>query len=238
MWSATWPKDVQHIAAEFLTDPYKVTIGSQELKANHMIKQVVEVVGEHQKYPKLIKLLEQVLDPSGASKLLVFLETKRNCDTVTRMLREDGWPALAIHGDKNQQERDWVLQEFKNGKSPIMLATDVAARGLDVKDIRVVVNYDFPGTCEDYVHRIGRTGRAGATGVAYSFFTTANAKNAKALVDILTEANQQIPAELQQYALMAGGGSGGFRDRGGRGARAMGSFQTGSNNVPIGGGRF
>ncbi|KAE8700688.1 hypothetical protein F3Y22_tig00110556pilonHSYRG00578 [Hibiscus syriacus] len=83
--------------------------------------------------------------------------------------------SLSIHGDKSQAERDWVLPEFKAGKSPIMTATDVAARGLDVKDVRYVINYDFPGSLEDYVHCIGRTGRAGAKGTAYTFFTAANA---------------------------------------------------------------
>jgi hypothetical protein len=126
-WSATWPKEVEFLAKQFLVDAYKVTIGSQDLKANHSIEQIVEVVSEYEKYPKLIKLLEQIMD---GSRLLIFMETKRGCDQVTRQLRMDGWPALSIHGDKSQAERDWVLSEFKAGKSPIMTATDVAARGL------------------------------------------------------------------------------------------------------------
>uniref|UniRef100_A0A8R7PMP5 Helicase C-terminal domain-containing protein n=1 Tax=Triticum urartu TaxID=4572 RepID=A0A8R7PMP5_TRIUA len=83
----------------------------------------------------------------------------------------DGWPAMSIHGDESQTERDWVLSQFKSAKSPIMKATDVAARGLDVKGVKYVVNYNFPGFLEDYVLRIGRTGRAGATGTAYTLFT-------------------------------------------------------------------
>lgn len=79
----------------------------------------------------------------------------------------DGWPALSIHGDKKQDERTWVLNEFKSGKHPIMIATDVASRGLDVKDVRFVINYDFPNQIEDYVHRIGRTGRAGTKGTYF-----------------------------------------------------------------------
>jgi hypothetical protein len=126
-WSATWPKEVEFLAKQFLVDAYKVTIGSQDLKANHSIEQIVEVVSEYEKYPKLIKLLEQIMD---GSRLLIFMETKRGCHQVTRQLRMDGWPALSIHGDKSQAERDWVLSEFKAGKSPIMTATDVAARGL------------------------------------------------------------------------------------------------------------
>ncbi|CAI7752109.1 unnamed protein product [Closterium sp. NIES-53] len=163
---------------------------------------------------RLLKLLEQVMD---GSRILVFMDTKRVCDQVTRQLRMDGWPALSIHGDKSQAERDWVLSEFKTGKNPIMIATDVAARGLDVKDIKCVINYDFPSTCEDYVHRIGRTGRAGATGFSFSFFTAANARLAKDLIKILTEANQVVPPALAALGMSAGSmrGGGGAYMRGG-----------------------
>ncbi|XAR50229.1 RNA helicase [Bertholletia excelsa] len=126
-WSATWPREVETLARQFLRNPYKVIIGSPELKANQSIRQVVEVVTEVEKYNRLIRLLKEVMD---GSRILVFMETKKGCDQVTRQLRMDGWPALSIHGDKNQAERDWVLAEFKSGRSPIMTATDVAARGL------------------------------------------------------------------------------------------------------------
>ncbi|KAH9290700.1 hypothetical protein KI387_034817, partial [Taxus chinensis] len=115
LWSATWPREVELLARQFLHNPYKVIIGSIDLKANHSIGQIVEVVSEYEKYP---------------SRILIFMETKKGCDHVTKQLRMDGWPALSIHGDKSQSERDWVLAEFKAGKSPIMTATDVAARGL------------------------------------------------------------------------------------------------------------
>merc|ERR1711967_208364 len=119
---------------------------------------------------------------------------------------------MGIRGDKKQEEHDWVLKEFKEGKSPILVATDVAARGLDVKDIKYVINYDFPGSIEDYIHRVGRTGRAGATGSSYTFFTSDKFKHAKDLVKVLNEANQPVPAELEK---LAGGGSsyGGDRRR-------------------------
>ncbi|KAJ0076098.1 hypothetical protein Patl1_33470 [Pistacia atlantica] len=212
-WSATWPKEVEQLARQFLYNPYKVIIGSQDLKANHAIRQHVDIVSENQKYNKLVKLLEDIMD---GSRILIFMDTKKGCDQITRQLRMDGWPALSIHGDKSQAERDWVLSEFKAGKSPIMTATDVAARGLDVKDVKYVINYDFPGSLEDYVHRIGRTGRAGAKGTAYTFFTAANARFAKELITILEEAGQKVSPEL---AAMGRGppppsGHGGFRDRG------------------------
>ncbi|GLI70066.1 hypothetical protein VaNZ11_014837 [Volvox africanus] len=237
LWSATWPKEVQAIARDFLKNPYQVIIGSPDLKANHNIRQIVEMVEGFAKYPRLRKLLEAEMD---GRRILIFVETKRGCDELVRQLRTDGYPALGLHGDKSQQERDWVLQEFKNGSHPIMLATDVAARGLDVKDIKVVVNYDMPKTAEDYVHRIGRTGRAGAHGTAYSFFTTADARLARQLVEVMQEAGQQPPPELLQMVhLGGGGGSGGFRSRGGGGGGGGyrgyggGASMTGSNAIPV-----
>ncbi|KAL6002744.1 DEAD-box ATP-dependent RNA helicase 20 [Asimina triloba] len=201
-WSATWPREVETLARQFLHNPYKVIIGSPELKANQAINQIVEVVQEHEKYPRLIKLLGEMMD---GSRILVFLETKKGCDQVTRQLRMDGWPALSIHGDKNQAERDWVLAEFKSGRSPIMTATDVAARGLDVKDIKCVINYDFPASLEDYVHRIGRTGRAGAKGTAFTFFTHANARFTKDLIKILQAAGQAVSPALSNLSRSGGG---------------------------------
>merc|ERR1712157_84011 len=139
----------------------------------------------------------------GRAKILIFAQTKTAGDAMTREMRLDGWPALCIHGDKKQEERDWVLREFKEGKSPILVATDVASRGIDVKDIKYVINYDFPMQIEDYIHRVGRTGRAGATGSSYTFFTSDKARHANDLIRVLREANQSIPEELER---MGGGG--------------------------------
>ncbi|XP_058754875.1 DEAD-box ATP-dependent RNA helicase 20-like [Vicia villosa] len=237
-WSATWPKEVEALARQFLHNPYKVVIGSPYLKANQSINQVVEVVTDMEKYNRLIKLLKDVMD---GSRILIFTETKKGCDQVTKQLRMDGWPALSIHGDKNQSERDWVLAEFKSGRSPIMTATDVAARGLDVKDIKCVVNYDFPSSLEDYVHRIGRTGRAGAKGTAYSFFTRANAKYARDLIKILQDAGQIVSPALSELTRSAGFGQhaskGGFRSRGRGGGYGNRGSTSGSNAIPVGGKR-
>ncbi|KAK8703049.1 hypothetical protein V6N13_021379 [Hibiscus sabdariffa] len=234
-WSATWPKEVESLARQFLCNPYKVIIGSPDLKANQSINQVVEVITEMEKYNRLIKLLKEVMD---GNRILIFMETKKGCDQVTRQLRMDGWPALSIHGDKNQAERDWVLAEFKSGRSPIMTATDVAARGLDVKDIKCVINYDFPTSLEDYVHRIGRTGRAGAKGTAFTFFTQANAKFARDLIKLLQDAGQVVSPALSALACSAaskfGGSGGNFRSRG-RGGFGNRSLISGSNAVSLGG---
>jgi ATP-dependent RNA helicase DDX5/DBP2 len=203
MWSATWPKDIQRLARDICKEaPVHINVGSLDMRAAHTIRQYVEVVNEADKRGRLKRLLEKVMD---GSKILIFAQTKRDGDNLTREMRLDGWPALCIHGDKKQEEREWVLKEFKEGKSPILVATDVASRGLDVKDIKYVINYDFPNGIEDYIHRVGRTGRAGATGSSYTFFTSDKFKHASDLVNVLKEANQPVPQELERLAEGGGG---------------------------------
>ncbi|CAI7579533.1 unnamed protein product [Penicillium manginii] len=242
MWSATWPKEVRQLASDFLNDYIQVNIGSLDLSANHRITQIVEVMSDFEKRDRMIKHMEKIME-DRSNKILIFTGTKRIADEITRFLRQDGWPALSIHGDKQQQERDWVLNEFKQGKSPIMVATDVASRGIDVRDITHVLNYDYPNNSEDYVHRIGRTGRAGAKGTAITFFTTDNSKQARDLVTILSEAKQQIDPRLAEMVRYSGGGGGGGRwggrgrGRGGWGRGGGGGGMTGSNNSGLGGNR-
>ncbi|CAD7948480.1 unnamed protein product [Amoebophrya sp. A25] len=198
LWSATWPKSVQALARDLCKEhPVHINIGALDLKANHRIVQKVEVLTGYEKRQRLNDLLRQYLQ---SGKIIIFAETKRGCDELTRQMRMDGYPALSIHGDKKQEERDWVLQEFRTGRNPILIATDVAARGLDVKDIKVVINYDMPNNIEDYVHRIGRTGRAGANGTAFSFLTHDKARLARDLMGIMKEASQPISPQLEQLA--------------------------------------
>ncbi|KAM3081416.1 ATP-dependent RNA helicase dbp2 [Clarireedia jacksonii] len=239
MWSATWPKEVRALASDYLNDFIQVNIGSMELSANHRITQIVEVVSEFEKRDKMTKHLEKIMEDKD-NKILIFTGTKRVADDITRFLRQDGWPALSIHGDKQQNERDWVLNEFKTGKSPIMVATDVASRGIDVRNITHVLNYDYPNNSEDYIHRIGRTGRAGQKGTAITLFTTDNQKQARDLVNVLTEAKQHIDPRLLEMTRFGGGGGGrGYGGRGyggGRGRGGGGGFSS-SNAAPLGGGR-
>ncbi|XP_062362103.1 probable ATP-dependent RNA helicase DDX5 isoform X4 [Cinclus cinclus] len=129
MWSATWPKEVRQLAEDFLKEYVHINIGALELSANHNILQIVDVCHDVEKDDKLIRLMEEIMSEKE-NKTIVFVETKRRCDDLTRKMRRDGWPAMGIHGDKSQQERDWVLNEFKHGKAPILIATDVASRGL------------------------------------------------------------------------------------------------------------
>ena len=221
LWSATWPKEVQVLARDLCKeDPINITVGSAGKKANDKITQHILVCEETEKLDTLKRLLETIVD--GQSKMIIFTDTKRGADNLQRMMRSCGVNALAIHGDKTQQERDWTLAEFKKGKCLVLIATDVASRGLDVKDVMYVINYDFPKQIEDYIHRIGRTGRGGATGIAYSMFTRGNAGLAHDLSKVLRDCNQEIPEALTALDRRGGNGSkprwsswGGGNSRGG-----------------------
>lgn len=244
MWSATWPKEVRNLAEEFLNNYLQVNIGSLQLSANHNIMQIVDVCEDFEKQQKLYKLLQEI-SQEPENKTIIFVETKRGVDEITRVINRYGYHARSIHGDKSQQDRDHVLNEFRAGKANILVATDVAARGLDVEDVKFVINYDYPASSEDYVHRIGRTGRSHKTGTAYAFFTPTNAKQANDLIAVLQEANQVVNPKLYQLAEMtrtgafgkgrskfgnrgydkAGGSSGRYKGYGrGRGAGGTGRF--------------
>uniref|UniRef100_A0A914I8C5 RNA helicase n=1 Tax=Globodera rostochiensis TaxID=31243 RepID=A0A914I8C5_GLORO len=245
MFSATWPKEVRKLAADFQHDPVHLTVGSLELSANHNIEQNVEVLNEHRKPQRLNELLLKIQQKQNEAKTIVFVGTKRTADTLTRQVRQDGFSALCIHGDKDQNERNWVLNQFREGKATVLLATDVAARGIDIHDVSHVINYDYPNNSEDYVHRIGRTGRRDQQGTAYTFFTSGNGAKAGDLIKVLTEANQNIPEDLSALAATGGrGGRGGF-DRwsnggggGGGVKRRWGENSGGNENRYSGGGGY
>lgn len=197
-FTATWPKEVRRIASEFLRDPVIIYVGNcDDLKANPDINQIVHVI---QDYRQKDDLLERIIKDEGqGARILVFCSTKRMCDNLERNLRRVVRCA-AIHGDKDQSARTYVLDTFKNGQNPVMIATDVAARGIDVKDVRAVINYDFPTNVEDYVHRIGRTGRAGNKGNAYTFFEFKDAPRAADLIKLMEEAGSSVPDDLRSLA--------------------------------------
>lgn len=219
MWSATWPKEVRQLAEDFLGSYIQINIGSLELSANHNIRQYVDVCNEHDKGTKLKDLLSHIYDQSHTpGKIIIFVATKKKVDELSRFINGFGVRVGSIHGDKSQVDRDNVLAEFRSGRSNILVATDVAARGLDVDGIKYVINFDFPQSSEDYIHRIGRTGRKHSTGTSYAFFTRKNTKCARALIDILREANQNVNPELEYIARNSG--SGGGRSRGGRGGNS------------------
>jgi ATP-dependent RNA helicase DDX5/DBP2 len=177
-------------------DPVLVQVGSSEGQVNPNIEQRIQVLPEKDKMAALLKLL----DETGDERVLVFTETKRKADALCQELRADRINASAIHGDKSQDQRDNALKLFRQGKVRVLVATDVAQRGLDIKDINYVLNYDRPKNIEDYTHRIGRTARAGRSGVAITYMTpiraTDNVCMAKDIAAAMRKVNQTPPQQL------------------------------------------
>eukprot|EP00891_Asterochloris_glomerata_P007590 jgi/Astpho2/7590/fgenesh1_pm.00115_%23_8_t len=199
MFSATWPSSIQKLASEFLSHPVKVTIGSQDLSASHSVTQVVEVIDPRQRDSRLDELLHKY-HSSRKNRVIIFVLYKKEAARVEALLQKKGWKAVAVHGDASQHQRTRAVEQFKSGEIPLLVATDVAARGLDIPDVEAVINYSFPLTTEDYVHRIGRTGRAGKTGVSHTFFSGATDKaRAGELINVLKEAGQVVPKELMAF---------------------------------------
>lgn len=213
MFSATFAKEVQHLARDFLYDYVYLTVGRVGATASQ-ITQHVRYVEEFNKYRELKRILEEQVE-EGLT--LVFVETKRKADELENSLRNEGYPATSIHGDRQQWEREEALKLFKSGRLPILVATDVAARGLDIPNVNHVINYDIPSNIDDYVHRIGRTGRAGNAGTATAFLNDSNRNILSELWVCLEETKQEIPSWFQSMCSSAGRfGSGGF-SRGGKG---------------------
>ncbi|KAM0865764.1 hypothetical protein ACQ4PT_043059 [Festuca glaucescens] len=199
MFSATWPFAVHQLAQEFMDpNPIKVVVGSEDLAANHDVMQIVEVLDDRARDSRLVALLDKY-HRAQSNRVLIFVLYKKEAGRVEAMLNKRGWKAVSVHGDKAQHDRTKALSLFKEGKCPLMIATDVASRGLDIPDVEVVINYSFPLTTEDYVHRIGRTGRAGKKGVAHTFFMQENKGLAGELVNVLREADQVVPPALMKF---------------------------------------
>jgi len=202
MFSATFPEDVQHLAYEFLENYLFLAVGI----VGGASSDVVQTVHEVEKFQKRDKLKECMADV-GTDRTLVFVETKKNADFLAAFLSGEGLPTTSIHGDRLQREREQALRDFKTGKFPILVATAVAARGLDIKGVAHVINYDMPNTVDEYVHRVGRTGRVGNMGKATSFFdNNHDADIAPALVKILNDAGQEVPEFLTNVTPGAGAG--------------------------------
>jgi len=163
-FAATMSKEVGELAGRLLTDPVRIEVAPQATPVER-IEQRIFFVDQKEKNPLLIGLLQQKF----LKRVLVFTRTKRRADRVAKVLTKTGIRADAIHGDRTQNQRTSALGGFKAGRLQVLVATDIAARGIDVEDISHVINYDLPNEAESYVHRIGRTGRAGRAGTAYSF---------------------------------------------------------------------
>jgi len=201
MFSATWPTLVQSMAEQFLKNPVTITIGgtTTEAKACASVRQIVEVIkNPDARYNRLYDLLSEYHKNSD-NRILIFVLYKHEAKKIEEKLWYDGWNVGSIHGNKTQQQRIAALDAFKNGSCPLLVATDVASRGLDIPDVEYVINYTFPLTIEAYVHRIGRTGRAGKSGVAHTLFTDSDATHAGELANVLKEAGVSVPEALKSY---------------------------------------
>jgi ATP-dependent RNA helicase DDX3X len=219
MFSATFPRDIQMLARDFLKEYVFLSVGRVGSTSEN-ITQKVEYVEDNDKRSVLL----DILHTHAGGLTLIFVETKRMADTLSDFLINQSFPATAIHGDRTQRERERALEFFRNGRCPIMVATAVAARGLDIPNVTHVINYDLPTDIDDYVHRIGRTGRAGNTGLSTAFFNRGNRGIVRDLIDLLKEAHQECPAFLENIA-REGSGFGG-----GRGGRARGGAGRGGSS--------
>ena len=191
MFSATFPDDIQHLARDFLSDYIFLSVGRVGSTSENITQKIMYVDDMDKK-----SALLDILSAQNEGLTLIFVETKREADNLTDFLIMQNFSATAIHGDRTQQERERALAAFRSGRANLLVATAVAARGLDIPNVTQVINYDLPTDIDDYVHRIGRTGRAGNTGTAIAFFNRNNSNVAKGLFEILTEANQEVPQFL------------------------------------------
>lgn len=213
MFSATFPKEIQILARDFLEDYIFLAVGRVGSTSENITQKVVWVE-DIDKRSFLLDLLnatvipsevqENVADapdkPGKESLTLVFVETKKGADSLEDYLYREGYSCTSIHGDRSQRDREEALQQFRSGRCPILVATAVAARGLDISNVKHVINFDLPSDIEEYVHRIGRTGRVGNLGLATSFFNDKNSNITKDLLDILVEAKQEVPSWLESLA--------------------------------------
>tara|TARA_B100000035_G_scaffold65693_1_gene53414 strand:- start:433 stop:1617 length:1185 start_codon:yes stop_codon:yes gene_type:complete len=186
LFSATLPKNISDLAQKFLNNPQRINAGKENTPITD-IKQEVRNVSQKEKYSQLkIELVERT------GSIVLFVKTKRSADKIALQLRKDKFNAEAIHGDLRQSKREKVLMKFRKNRFQILVATDVAARGLDIPHIEHVINYDIPQNPEDYIHRIGRTARAGAKGSALTFLSPADQKNWR-LIEKLINPDATLP---------------------------------------------
>ena len=197
LFSATFPRNMESLARKTLTKPVEIVVGGRSVVAPE-ITQIVEVRAEDSKFLRLLELLGELYDRDEEARTLIFVDRQESADTLLRDLMRKGYPCQSIHGGKDQFDRDSAIDDFKAGVIPVLIATSVAARGLDVKQLKLVVNYDAPNHLEDYVHRAGRTGRAGNTGTAVTFLTEEQERYSIDIAKALRQSGQDIPAPLQK----------------------------------------
>ncbi|EHA97885.1 ATP-dependent RNA helicase DDX3Y [Heterocephalus glaber] len=196
MFSATFPKEIQMLARDFLDEYIFLAVGRVGSTSENITQKVVWVEDIDKR-----SFLLDLLNATGKDSLtLVFVETKKGADSLEDFLYHEGYACTSIHGDRSQRDREEALHQFRSGKSHILVATAVSARGLDISNVKHVINFDLPSDIEEYVHRIGRTGRVGNLGLATSFFNDRNTNITKDLLDLLVEAKQEVPSWLENMA--------------------------------------
>jgi len=226
MFSATFPDAIQEMAKDYLENYLFLTVGMIGA-ANTDVEQTFFNVGQFDKRQKLLDILKE----AGSDRTLVFVEQKRTADFIASLCSQNNIPTTSIHGDRLQREREEALKDFRSGKMPVLVATAVAARGLDIRDVRHVINYDLPKSIDEYVHRIGRTGRVGNLGKATSFYDSSSDQElARSLKKILIDAQQPIPDWLSEEANTAVGTTVQYGGRGNFGARDVRSFGRGKKD--------
>eukprot|EP00002_Diphylleia_rotans_P037171 TRINITY_DN827_c0_g3_i4.p1 TRINITY_DN827_c0_g3~~TRINITY_DN827_c0_g3_i4.p1 ORF type:complete len:916 (-),score=215.95 TRINITY_DN827_c0_g3_i4:105-2852(-) len=196
LFSATFPRQVEQLAKHVLTRPLEIIVGGRSVVCSD-VEQHVEVIEEDDKFIRLLQLLGEHYMKGN---ILIFVDRQEKADQLFRELLKAKYPCQSLHGGMDQMDRDLVLSDFKNGEVPLMIATSVAARGLDVKELNLVVNYQCPNHLEDYVHRVGRTGRAGRKGASYTFITPDEDTYAPDLVTALEQSNTAVPEDLKKLS--------------------------------------
>ena len=196
MFSATFPRAMEALARAALTDPVEIQVGGRSV-VNADIEQIVEMRDEQDRFLRALELLGEWYE---RGKIILFVSSQEKCDRVFRDLLRAGYPCLSLHGGKEQSDRECTVGDFKSDVCNILVATSVAARGLDVPGLRLVINYDTPNHLEDYVHRVGRTGRAGNKGTAVTFISEEEERFAPDLVKAMTDARRAVPADLRAMA--------------------------------------
>merc|ERR1712232_448640 len=193
MYSATMPPAIERMARTFLRHPSIISIGDPG-QAKKDIEQTIEFISEAKKKKRLEELLVGAEPP-----IIVFVNQKKAVDVLAKSLDNSGYRVCSIHGGKSQEQREWAMNSFKEGRYDILVATDVAGRGLDIEGVMQVINFDMPKTIEDYKHRIGRTGRAGNQGVACSLVTPEDSDIFYDLTQFLKSSNQIVPPEMANH---------------------------------------
>ncbi|KDR83590.1 hypothetical protein GALMADRAFT_54780 [Galerina marginata CBS 339.88] len=199
LFSATFPKQMDSLARKILRKPLEITVGGRSVVAPE-IEQIVEVRPEETKFNRLLEILGQMYNEDPECRTLVFVDRQEAADNLLRELMRKGYLCMSLHGGKDQVDRDSTIADFKAGVVPIVIATSVAARGLDVKQLKLVINYDAPNHMEDYVHRAGRTGRAGNKGTCVTFITPEQERYSVDIYRALKASNVTMPKDLEDLA--------------------------------------